>query len=141
MIKIILDELKNIKSTRKDLRGFGLTIGVILAILGGIALWRGKNVYPYFLAFGSFFIILGLAAPQVLKIPQKIWMGFAVVMGFFMSRVVLTVLFYAVITPIGILTRMLKKDILDERIDKRAVSYWKAVSTAAKSKESYENQY
>lgn len=135
------DELKKIKSGRKELREFGLTIGAILVILGGVAIWRGKPIYPYFLGFGIAFIIMGIILPQILRLPQKIWMGFAVMLGFFMSRIVLAVLFYSVVTPIGIVTRIFGKDILDQRIDKSADSYWKTRDLAAKTKESYQNQY
>jgi len=134
-------ELKHIKSGRKELREFGLTIGAILVILGGIAIWRGKSVYPYFLGFGIVFIAAGIMLPQILKLPQKLWMGFAVILGFFMSRIILAILFYAVITPIGIITRILGKDILDQRTDRSAGSYWKMRETATKTKESYQNQY
>ena len=135
------DEIREIKSGRKELHEFGLTIGAILVILGGVAVWRGKGVYPYFLGCGLVLIIAGIALPQILKWPQKIWMGFAVILGFFMSRLVLSILFYAVITPIGMIMRLFGKDILDQRIDKTATSYWKARDDARKTKESYLNQY
>ncbi len=135
------NEFKEIKSGRKELREFGLTIGTILVILGGVAIWRGKPIYPYFLVFGIVFVGTGIILPQILKFPQKIWMGLAVIFGFFMSRIVLAVLFYVVITPIGIITRIFGKDILDQRIDRSAGSYWKMRNPAAKTKESYQNQY
>jgi len=135
------DEFKNMKSGKKELREFGLTIGVILVILGGIAAWRGRPVYPYFLSFGIVFIAAGIIIPTALKFPQKAWMGFAVVLGFFSSRLVLSILFYAIITPIGIIMRIFGKDVLDQRIDRSAGSYWKKRETATKTKESYQNQY
>ena len=137
----IKNEFKEIKSGKKELREFGLTIGAILVILGGIAAWRGKPIYPYFLGFGIVLLAAGLARPQVLKFPQKAWMALAVVLGFLMSRLVLIVLFYAVITPIGIMIRIFGKDILDQRIDRSAGSYWKMRETATKTKDSYRNQY
>ena len=122
------------------LREFGLTIGAVLVILGCVALWRGKGVYPYLLATGILSALLGQRAPAVLKPVQKAWMAFAVVLGFFMSRVVLTMLFYAVITPIGLITKILGKDILNERIEKSRASYW-IERKEIKAPASYENQY
>lgn len=139
-IKNIFDELKHIKSGKKECRDFGLTIGVILVILGGIAVWRHKAVYPYFFESGLLLIIPGMFFPMALKPLQKIWMGAAVIIGFFMSRVILGVLFYTVITPMGLIIRTLGKDILDERIEKNRASYW-IPRSGEKSKESYENQY
>ena len=68
-------------------------------------------------------------------------MALAVVLGFFMSRLILVLLFYAIVTPIGLVMKLLGKDLLDERIDKNKTSYWLKRAGAAKSRESYENQY
>lgn len=137
----MFEEIKDIKSTKKELREFGLTIGIILAILGALALWRGKAIGPYFLSIGAGFIILGLTLYGILKPLQKIWMSFSVVIGFFMSRFILFILFYGAVTPIGFLTRLLGKDILDERIDKTRKSYWNERDAVEKDKISYEKQF
>jgi len=137
----MLEELRNIKSTKKELREFGLTIGIILVILGGVSLWRGKPLYPYFLGVGGLFIVSGLKLPYILKPLQKIWMGFSIIIGFFVSRLILSILFYAALTPMNLITRLLGKDILDQRIDKTRPSYWQEKDTELKNKKSYENQY
>jgi len=137
----MIEDIKNIKSTKKELREFGLTIGIILLILGGIALWRGKEIAPYFLGVGAALAVSGIVLPAVLKPFQKVWMGFSVVMGFFMSRLILLILFFLVLTPMSILTRILGKDILDQRIDKDAGSYWHHHLAEVKDKKTYENQY
>jgi len=135
------DEFKTIKSGKKELREFGLTIGAILVILGVVALLRAKAAYPYLLLAGFLLAALGLTIPQVLKPLQKAWMAFSIVLGFVMSRAVLAIVFYAVMTPIGLATKVFGKDILDERIDRKEVSYWKKRSEPIKEKTSYENQY
>lgn len=138
----MFEDFKNIKSGKKELREFGLTIGAILAVLGGLVLWRGKkDVSQYLIVSGILFISSGLMLPGILKPLQKIWMGISVVMGFFVSRIILFILFYAVLTPIGLIARVLGKDILDQKIDKSGESYWRNRETVTKTKESYENQY
>ncbi len=137
----MLEEIKNIKSGKKELRDFGLTIGIILVILGGLALWRGKPSFPYLFAAGALFIIFGLAQPRALKPLQIIWMAFGAVVGFFVSRVVLAILFYALLTPMSLAMKVFGKDILDERIDRTEKSYWKERVELRKDKSHYENQY
>ena len=137
----MFEEIKDIKSTKKELREFGLTIGIILVILGGVSLWRGKEFYPYFLGIGGLFIISGLTLSRILKPLQKIWMSFSIIVGFFASRFILLILFYTVLTPMGLLTRLFGKDILDQRIDKTRRSYWREREGGIKNKESYEKQY
>ena len=138
---MFFEEIKDIKSGKKQLREFGLTMGIILVILGAIALWRGKPVYLYLLVASGIFIGFGLGFPKPLKPIHKIWMSFSIIIGFFVSRLILSVLFYAVLTPIGLIMRIFGRDILDQRIDKNKHSYWQEVKDGIKSRESYENQY
>lgn len=138
---MFFEEIKDIKSGKNQLREFGLTIGIILVILGAIALWRGKPVYLHLLVAAGIFIGFGLGFPKPLKPIHKIWMSFSIIIGFFVSRLILSVLFYAVLTPIGLIMRIFGKDILDQRIDKNKHSYWQEVKAGIKSRESYENQY
>jgi len=134
-------EIKNIKSGDKELREFGLVVGGVLVLFGAIAMWRGKIFYPYLYAVGSILIIFGAAAPAALKPLQKAWMALAILIGFFMSRLLLAGLFYGVMTPIGLIMRLFGKDILDERIEKGRASYWLPLSPERKAREHYEKQY
>jgi len=123
----MLEELRSIKSGKKELREFGLTIGGILVILCALVFWRGRReLWPYLLASGVLLIVLGLALPRALKPVQKAWMAVAVIIGFFVSRFILLVLFYLVLTPLGLIAKLFGKDLLDQKIDKNAKSYWRA---------------
>lgn len=137
----MLDELKSINSTKKAMREFGLTIGIILVILGVVSAWRGRITGPYLIAAGALFIALGFILPVSLKWPQKIWMGFAVIAGFFVSRLVLIALFYIIMTPVSFIVKISGKDILDERIERSAKSYWKERAVTARPREDYGKQY
>lgn len=137
----MIEEIKNIKSGKKELREFGIVICAALIIIAGVGLLRHKAWPPYLIITGIIFGGLGVLAPFLLLPFQKIWMAFALIIGFFMSRIVLTILFYFVITPIGLLTKLFGKDILDQKIQKNKASYWIPREQAPKTKESYENQY
>jgi len=137
----MLDELRGIKSGPRELREFGVTIGAVLIVIGDIAMARGRASWPCLLSAGLLFAALGLLRPAVLKPFQKAWMALGIVIGFFVSRIILSALFYGVITPIGLMMKLFGKDILDQRIDKDRSSYWLARPVAVKPKESYENQY
>jgi len=121
---VILEEIRNIKSRRRDLRSFGLTMGVVLGIIGGVLLWRNREFYPYFLIASGVFFSLGLLLPDLLKPLHKAWMSLAVVMGWVMTRFILFALFFLVVTPIGLLARLLSRDMLRLKIDRDSSSYW-----------------
>ncbi|MBL7131942.1 MAG: hypothetical protein ISS45_11190 [Candidatus Omnitrophica bacterium] len=137
----MLEEIKNIKSGKRELRQFGITIGIVLGLLGGLFFLRQKDYYSYLLIFCGTFLFLGLVAPTLLKPIQKIWMSLAIVIGWFVTRAILTVLFYLVVTPIGILARLVGKDFLDIKFDRNTDSYWLAREPAKFDKRSYENQF
>jgi multisubunit Na+/H+ antiporter MnhG subunit len=134
-------EIRNIDSSVKKLREFGLVVGGVLVLFGAFAMWRGKGFYPHLYAVGSVLVIFGAAAPGLLKPVQKAWMALAIIIGFFMSRLLLTLLFYGVMTPIGLAMKLFGKDTLDERIEKGKASYWQELPTGRKVKEHYERQY
>ena len=121
---MLLEEIKNIKSEKKDLRNFGLTIGIALGVLAGFLWWRGKDTYPVFLIAGSVFILLGLVLPPVLKPLQKIWMTLSVLLGWLMTRVIRSILFYFVFAAIGGIPRLFGKQFLNLKIDRSKQSCW-----------------
>ncbi len=140
---MLKEEIKNIKSDTKELRKFGVTVGIVTGLFGGLFWWRGKDYYLYFLIISATLIFLGLAIPNILKPLQKVWMTVAVVMGWFMTRVILSILFYLVITPIRILAKLSGKNFLDVRFDKTQSkeSYWVLQEKAQYEKTNYEKQF
>jgi len=138
---MIIEEIKKIKSEKKDLRQFGITMGIVLALLGGLLLWREKDYYFYFLMLSIAFFFIGLALSVLLKPIHKIWMTLAILMGWVVTRVIMTTLFYLVVTPIGLLTRLCGKDFLNIKSEKNVNSYWIPRKTIKADKKKYENQF
>ena len=138
---MITEEIKSIKSEKRDLKKFGITMGVVLGLLGGLFLGRGSNYYFYFLLLAAVFLSLGLTVPVFLKPIHKIWMTLSVLLGWLMTRVILTVLFYLVITPIGLLLRLFGKDFLNLKLDRNRDSYWIPTKTVKFERKDYERQF
>ncbi len=120
----MLEELKNIRSTKKELREFGLVVGGVLLALGLFALFKEKGWGPWATGIGGLLIALGLVLPAVLKPFQKAWMALAVVLGAVMSRLILALLFFFVLMPTALVARLTGKRFLELEIDKDAPSYW-----------------
>lgn len=136
----LLDEIRSIPSSKKDLRKFGLTLGIFFAILAGLFFWRSRPVWPVFTALSGFFLFFALILPGALKWIQKAWMTLAFLMGWVMTRVVLTILFCFVVTPIAFLMRWTGKDPLKLRSKPDQASYW-VERPAITDKTHYERQY
>jgi len=139
---MLLEEVKAIKSEKKDLRNFGLTIGIAFTILGGLLWWRGKDTYVVLMILSFTFIFFGLLLPAALKPLQKVWMIFAVIMGWFMTRVILSILFFLVFTTISLISRFfLRKQFLDLKIDRSLNSYWVRRGGKSFDTRNYERQF
>ena len=137
----MLEEIKNIKSEKSDLRKFGITIGVILLVIAGFLFWKEKESFQILLTFGVTFCILGIAIPFILKPIYWVWMIFAIILGWFMTRVILSLLFYVVFTSIGLTLRLFGKQFLELRWDKSKESYWNFRTNEHLKKENYEKQF
>src|SRR5262249_34985758 len=90
----------------RELRRFGLTVGGMFLLLGLASRWRGHSVPPLVLGtVGVLLVLPGLLAPRLLAPVERGWMRFAAVMGHVNTRIILTVLYYLGITPVGIVRR------------------------------------
>jgi len=121
---MILEEIKNIKSDKKELRKFGITVGLVLVIIAALLFYYTKPSYPYFGVIGFLLILFGLIYPVVLKPLHKGWMSLAVVLGFIMTRVILSLLFYLVFMPMRFIAQLFGKRFIDLRFKTESVSYW-----------------
>ena len=123
-MKEIISEIKNIKESKKDLRKFGLTIGIVLVLLAAILFFVGKSTYITWGIIGIVFILTGLIFPVILKPLNKMWMGLAIILGWIMTRVILSILFYLALTPLRVIAGVFGKKFLDSKIDPKAETYW-----------------
>lgn len=139
---MIIEEIKNIDSSPRELRKFALAMAIPLALIGGFLLWRGREYYRYFFIASGLFICPGLLVPAVLMPLHKVWMTFSVIMGWFMTRLILCILFFVVLTPMALLMKLLGKDLLDMKFDKNASeSYWLAREADESQKPDYTKQF
>lgn len=138
---MLLEEINNIKSEISDLRKFGLTVGGVFFLLGGLLWWYGKGASPYILIISTLLILGGLAVPSALKPIHRIWMTLAVMLGWVMTRLLLGILFYLAFTSIRLIARLFGKQFLDLKIDSSKNSYWHLRKTKEFKQSDYERQF
>ena len=137
----MLDEIKNIKSEKNDLRKFGITFGIILLVIAGFLFWKEKESFQIFIAIGIFLLLIGITIPIILKPLYGTWMAIATVIGWFMTRIILIILFYLVFTPIGVLSQIFGKQFIELKQDKSKKSYWSEKNSKQPTKKVYVRQF
>ncbi len=123
-IRDVAHELKELDVSKKSLRKFGIVIGIILITVVIIFLWNSVSWRVLLLSLGGILLLNGIFIPNSLKDIYKIWMGFAFALGWVVSRIILTILFVFILTPIGLLAKIFGKEFIDLNFNKKNNSYW-----------------
>ncbi len=123
-------------------REFGLIVGGVFTLLSAWWLYRGKltSVAPATLAVGATLILLGLTFPRSLVYPNRVWMLLAEVLAFVSTRIILGLVFFLIVTPIGVVKRFFGWDPLHRRAGP-GPSYWKPYSDRQRDPRHYEKMF
>ena len=111
-------------------RQFGWVVGGVFLALGLWTAWRGSwppAVSGTVAGLGLALVLLGLIAPRTLVHPRRAWMALAEVLGFISTRVILGLVFFGIMTPLGVIMRRAGWDPLASR-PARGRSHWVAYS-------------
>ena len=108
----------------KELRNFGLMVGGIFLVIGlWPMVWRGEGMRLWAIGLGGLLIPLGLLMPAVLVPVFKVWMKVGHVLGWINTRIILGVLFYGLITPMGVVMRLFGWDAMRRVLVRDVESY------------------
>jgi hypothetical protein len=124
MIKDVKAEIGKLNIDGKTIRNFGILFFILSTIASAYTYWKGHEFWFLILAAGVIFLCACLIFPNSLKGLYKAWMTMAFFLGWFMTRIILTVFFFAILTPFALILRISGKDLLNRKIDKNAKTYW-----------------
>jgi Saxitoxin biosynthesis operon protein SxtJ len=126
--------------TLKHARKSALVVAAMLALLTAYQAYRGRTNGAAVLAVSAGVLLACAAIPAAAMFFHKWWMTLAHVLGYVNSRIVLGVVFFALITPIGLIARLAGHDPLDRRT-KAAGSYWRRRQHTRQTREQYERAF
>jgi hypothetical protein len=110
--------------TRRQLRDFGLLVGGIFGVIGlWPLLWRQQSPRLWALALAVALVLPALMAPPILAPAYRAWMKLAEVLAWVNTRIVLGVVFYGVVTPIGLVMRLTGHDPMRRRFEQAGETY------------------
>ena len=113
-----MDEIK-ISSNRS----FGVVFFIVFLLIALYPLLKGNDLRIWSLIISFIFLALGLINSKILTPLNRLWFKFGLLLGRFISPLVMGIIFFVVVTPIGITMRLLKKDLLNLKYNKKK-TYW-----------------
>ena len=122
-------------------RSFALLFAGIFTLIGFLPLMFGGAARLWAIAVALLLLLAALAFPGMLAPLNRLWMRFGLLLHRMVSPIVLGIMFFGVITPIGLLMRTLGKDPLRLKLDKAAGSYWIARTPPGPAPETFKDQF
>ncbi|MBK7867906.1 MAG: hypothetical protein IPJ75_13535 [Ignavibacteriales bacterium] len=126
LIKDIKNEVNELDLTEASLKKGGATLGITLIVIATTMFYLTsyKMTGIYLNVIGTALTFLSILVPNTIKSIYKVWMIFALVLGWFVSKIIFTIIFYLVVAPIGFVAKLVGKEFLDLKFSKKATSYW-----------------
>jgi len=126
----------------RDLNILAALFLVLPGLIGAYLLWW-KGVQTGYIWIG---VGLGLALcrliPPLFRMIHRLWLDFSIILGYFVSRILLTIIFLLVITPTGLIMRIAGRDPMERKLDPTAATYWQRREPEPdQSLERYERQF
>jgi hypothetical protein len=129
---------------RRRLRDFGLLVGAVLLCWGGLRLWRGRSYGAGMMAAGAALALLGLALPGVLRLPFRVWMALGHVLGALNTRLLLSLTFWLMVVPLGLLRRLFSGSALAAKrrdLPGGGKSYWTETPRDERGPKHFDNMF
>jgi predicted membrane metal-binding protein len=105
-------------------RAFGLVFAVVFALVGLFPLVHGGAVRWWALAVALAFVAAAYLAPRILRPFNRLWFHFGLLLHAVVNPVIMFVIYYGAVVPMGLVIRARGKDLLRLKHDKAAASYW-----------------
>ena len=105
-------------------RSFGIVFFIVFVLIAIYPLINQGEVRIWSLIISSLFLLLGLLNSKILTPLNKLWFRFGLFLGKIISPIIMGVIFFLVVTPIGLLMRLFGKDVINLKLNKKKNSYW-----------------
>ena len=105
-------------------KSFGLVFSIVFLIVALYPLIISSSLRIWALVISIIFFLLAFLAPKILVLPNKLWFKFGLLIGSIVAPIVMAFVYFVTVVPTGLIMRLLGKDLLKNKLDKNAKSYW-----------------
>ena len=113
-----------IQTEKPSEKSFGVICSTVFLIVSLYPLINSGGLRIWALVVSTIFFLLAFVAPKVLVLPNKLWFKFGLLIGSIVAPIVMAFVYFVTVLPTGLIIRLLGKDLLKQKLDKNAKSYW-----------------
>jgi len=118
------EQTSHIHTERSSEKSFGVIFSIVFLIVSLYPLFNSEGLRIWALLASTIFFLLAYVAPKILSLPNKLWFKFGLLIGSIIAPILMALVYFITVLPIGLILRLLGKDLLKLRIDKNTKSYW-----------------
>jgi hypothetical protein len=121
----MFDHISHIEIKKSESeKNFGILFAFVFLLIGLYPMMGGEAVLLWPLVIALIFLLLAYLAPKMLVIPNKLWFKLGLALGTVVAPVVMALVYFTTVVPTGLIIRLMGKDLLRQKLDKDAKSYW-----------------
>ena len=115
---------RHVSTEQSSEKSFGVVFSIVFIIVALYPLINSESLRIWALVVSIIFFLLAFLAPKVLVLPNKLWFKFGLLIGSIVAPIVMAFIYFVTVLPTGLIMRLLGKDLLKQKLDKNAKSYW-----------------
>jgi large-conductance mechanosensitive channel len=105
-------------------KSFGIVFSIVFLAIALYPLINSLEINLWAIVVSAIFLLLAFMTPKILALPNKLWFRFGILLGSIIAPIVMALVYFFTVLPIGLIMRLLGKDLLKQKLDKNTKSYW-----------------
>ena len=118
------EKISYIQTEQSSEKSFGVVFSIVFLIVALYPLINSESLRIWALVVSIIFFLLAFLAPKILVLPNKLWFKFGLLLGSIVAPIVMAFVYFVTVLPTGLIMRLLGKDLLRQKLDENAKSYW-----------------
>jgi len=114
----------HISTEQSSEKSFGVVFSIVFLIVSLYPLINSEGLRIWALVVSAIFLLFAYVAPKILSLPNKLWFKFGMLIGSIVAPIFMALVYFVTVLPTGLIMRLLGKDLLKQKLDKNAKSYW-----------------
>ena len=114
------ESTSHIPTEQSSPKSFGIVFSIVFLIVALYPLTNSGDIHIWAIVVSAIFLTLAFVEPQILALPNKLWFKFGMLLGSIIAPIVMAFVYFLTVLPTGLITRLLGKDLLKQKLDKNA---------------------